>query len=584
MTVILLAIPAESDLLQRVLEEKDGNGHVIALSTFPCVAFLQCDVYYECFIFAFIQFLNMKNFVSLFIDSVKHKSNQFALTEYPGESITYGEVADKIAALHIYWKQIGLKKGDKIAILAANSANWVILYFAIVTGGYIAVLLPTNHTIDQILHCICHTECSIVYAGKGFLAEIEKSNVPNALQVKDLDAIHAIGEDDSIFSSTEVDAEFQSTYLLSDSDICTILFTSGSNGDPKGVMLSIGNISNNIDSFFDHPYARNEKYHLNTILPFSHFFGLVDDAILPLCFGINLVVSKVISSPENMCSLLKRYSPDYFFTIPLIVERIVNYVLGKDYSEILHNCEYNKHKLQDALGGEFKAFFSGGAPLDSEMEMLLNKLGLPCISACGITECGTLTIGTVNNKPRSCGKIYRRTRIMIDSEDPAHIPGEILVKGENVFKGYYNDYSSTRKSFTEDGWYKTGDLGLIDNDNYLFITGRCKDMLLTSNGENIYPEEIEGAMNASLYISESILVQRGEKLHAIVVPDREKAEADGLDAEGLNMKIDEAVREASKQLPGFTIISGFELRDEPLERTPKGSLKRYLYSDGIKEN
>ena len=176
----------------------------------------------------------------------------------------------------------------------------------------------------------------------------------------------------------------------------------------------------------------------------------------------------------------------------------------------------------------------------------------------------------------------QKTRI--DSIDPRTIPGEIQIKNDNIFSGYFNNPDATVAAFTNDGWFKTGDLGYIDEDGNLFITGRCKDMLLTSNGENIYPEGIEEAMNTSLFVKESILVPRGEKLHAIVVPNREKAEADGLDVDGLNKIIDEVVREASKKLPGFTIISGFELRDEPLERTPKGSLKRYLYSDGIKEN
>lgn len=218
-------------------------------------------------------------------------------------------------------------------------------------------------------------------------------------------------------------------------------------------------------------------------------------------------------------------------------------------------------------------------------QRLIHTLQLPFVTGYGTTECGPLSAGIVGKYQRgSCGRILDKNVIRIAGDGVSSIEGEVQIKGDNVFAGYYKDINATKAAFTEDGWFKTGDLGYIDGEGNLFITGRCKDMLLTSNGENIYPEEVEPIVNASPYVKESILVQRGEKLYAIVVPDREQAEADGLDAEGLNKKIDEAVREASKKLPGFTIISGFEQRDEPLERTPKGSLKRYLYSDGIKEN
>ena len=532
------------------------------------------------------------NFIEVFEESVKKNRDSVAVKEYPGVSITYSSLKNSINELQEEWVSMGIGPNAKIGICANNSINWLVVYFAAVSNGNTVVLFPTSFSSEKIVECLIHSDCEILYADNQFSSILTERFVEYECKILSINNI-------CLSSSTNSKAIYyhiNGVGKLDDEHICTILYTSGSTGTPKGVMLSVRSISNNLQCYYDHPFAKDEIYHLNTILPYFHVFGLINDAILPLCFGKELIISKLPNTSDNIIEIIHTYRPTYFFTLPLVVENLVNSIItttfigGSDHLciEVFENDKESINKLRynvlEVLGENFKAFYTGGAALSPNLKTILKAIDLPLISGYGLSECGNLTIGTFTDKENSCGRVYSRNLMRIDSEDSVNIPGEVQVKGNSVFSGYYKYNESTRKAFTDDGWFRTGDVGVIDSDGILTITGRMKSVLLTSNGENIYPEELEETMNASPFIKDSILVQRSEKLYAIVVPDREKAEADGLDAEGLNMKIDEAVREASKQLPGFTIISGFELRDEPLERTPKGSLKRYLYSDGIKEN
>lgn len=544
-----------------------------------------------------------KSFTQVLEGTVKQKWNCLVISEYPGKSLKYRDLARDIATIQNFLKKNGATKGTKIAICARNSANWISLYFAITISGFVAVLLPTNLSASDLVYLVNFSDCDFLFVDKDndMLNRLNNFNVP--LCIFDIESLLPITTQE-IVSNNEQDIAFdilrnqvkirrdEVKYCGSEpDDVCTIVYTSGSTTSPKGVMLSERNISSHLHCFYECTYAEGEKCHVNAVLPFSHIFGLLVDAILPVCFGIRIAILRLQQTGQNISAISLKYKPKYFLTVPIVVEQLLNYHIGKELDDLkdliitgrLDEKSITSHyinlgkKVREGLGGKFNLFYSGGASLSGHLIELLRRLQIPIISGYGTTECGFVTIGVAPDK-HSSGKIYESVNITIDSKNEYEVPGEILIKGDNVFKGYYKNQSATKAVFTEDGWFKTGDLGYIDEEGNLFVTGRCKDMLLTSNGVNIYPEDIEVAMNASLYIKESILVQRGEKLYAIVVPDREKVEADGLDAEGLNKKIDEAVREASKKLPGFTIISGYELHVKPLERTPKGSLKRYLYS------
>lgn len=532
------------------------------------------------------------NFIDAFEESVKSNWDSIAIKEYPGESITYSSLGNAINELQEEWISMGIGPNAKIGICANNSIYWLVVYFAAVSNGNTAVLFPTSFSSEKIIECLQHSDCEILYTEDQFSSILTERCVGNKCKILIIKNI-------CLSSSTIPQATNDHTNgvdVIDDEHICTILYTSGSTGTPRGVMLSVRSISNNLQCYFDYPFAKDEIYHLNTTLPYFHIFGLINDAILPLCFGKELIISQLPNTPNNIIEIIHTYRPTYFFTLPLIVENLINHIIttkvigGSNHFciEVYENDKESVNKLRyivmEVLGENFKAFYTGGTALSQNLKKILKAIELPLISGYGLSECGNLTIGTFSNKENSCGRVYSRNLMRIDSEDSINIPGEVQVKGNSMFSGYYKDNESTKKAFTDDGWFRTGDVGVIDNDGILTITGRMKSVLITSNGENIYPGEIEEAMNTSPYIIESILVQRGEKIQAIVVPDKEKAKADSLDAEALNKMIDITVREASKKLPGFTIISSFELRDEPLERTPKGSLKRYLYSDGIKEN
>lgn len=528
-----------------------------------------------------------QNFILQFEQSVKNNWDSVAVREFPGKSITYKELAESIEALHAFWAECGLKKGDKIAICARNSCRWVELYMAIVTAGYVAVLLPATSSVNSIKLLLAHSDSRFLY--------VDSDIVSNQNDTSSLGVEYLVHIDNSFVPKccNESSPERLSFASIFPDDICTLVYTSGSSGIPKGCMLSVKNITANFYSY-DNPFVRDELFQIDTVLPFSHVFGLIGFVILPLCFGAQDVIMTSSPTPANICTMMAHFKPAFFSTVPLVLLKVIEYIIGKsieeemaeDYSDKV--CGYYKalkEKVQKALGGNINVFYSGGASMPLSLELFLNeRIGIPCISGYGLSESGLITAVSLSQSFRSSGKIHPHNEVRIVSENSDSLPGEIQVKGDNVFVGYYKNDAATLAAFTVDGWFHTGDLGYIDQDGFLYITGRCKHILLTSNGENIYPEDIETYMNASPYVNESILVQRGEKLHAIVVPNREKAKADSLETEALNREIDKVVREASKRIPDFTIISSFELRDEPLERTPKGSLKRYLYSDGIKEN
>lgn len=525
------------------------------------------------------------NFVDAFEESIKNNWNSIAVSDIKNRRcIQYRELAEDINILHNIWADLCLGEGEKIAICAGNCYEWIELYVAIVTSGRIAVILPNNLSESEIIQFVSHSHTSILYCGNDIICDREGlcsiSNLKLVIDIRSKEIIEG--------SQALVDKYYASVrnhYRCNDgtfnmNDVAypklncdgthLILYTSGSTGMPKGVMQSRRFSMVNVSKILNR-YCPEVGESIICINPFHHVFSQGTDIGPALCSGMQMVIVDDLS-PQNLLRIFSEYHPKRICASPIILIQLLQFI-SKEYRTDLLSSDF-----YFLFGNELRAFITGGASLPKEIEEeLIMKYNFPIHYVYGSTECGILSIG-YSSQRGSSGTVVEENTIRIATLSSTHYFGEIQVNQNNIFSGYYNAPEVTKSAYTEDGWFKTGDLGYIDEDGNLFITGRCKDMLLTSNGENIYPEKIEETMNASLYIRESILVQRGEKLYAIVVPDREKAEADGLDAQGLNKKIDEVVREASKKLPGFTIISGFELRDEPLERTPKGSLKRYLYS------
>ena len=539
------------------------------------------------------------NFIKLLEESIINNWDSTAIIESSSRKETkYRDIAAKIAICHYVWAAIGLKKGDRIAILASNCSEWVEIFLSIVSGGYVAVILPNNLSSEQILRSVIHSECKIVYTEDSSVLFDDSTTVNAVINIHSGAIVY---DKCSIRSKYCLALEFAISQIgtsvcqnsigwedLDPNGIESIVYSSGTTSEPKAVLHSIRFATASLNTVLERFENKNGDNEV-CILPFFHVFGIIADVVASLCSGMRIVIVNDLT-PNSLFSTLAEYKPRKFFATPLLLTKMLETLVGNELSDAKFNdplfCQNIRTKLLGFFGGNLEAFITGGASLSTELEaLLLTKIRFPLITLYGSTECGLVSISNLDKCIiGSAGEIVNKDDVRISSDSNIGCSlGEVQIRG-NIFSGYYQHPEATKAVFTDDGWFKTGDLGYIDDEGNLFITGRCKDMLLTSNGENIYPEEIESTMNVSPFIKESILVQRGEKLYAIVVPDRKTVEADGLDAEGLNKKIDEAVREASKKLPGFTIISGFELRDEPLERTPKGSLKRYLYSDGIKEN
>lgn len=542
----------------------------------------------------------MDTFIKLFEKSLKSNWNAIAVTDYDEKrNITYGSLAIKIEQLHSFWKTLGLHEGDKIAICANNSSSWVTVFMAIVTGGYVAVLLQTNYELEDNIRLINHSDSKLLYAIKKDFESIDLNALPNIVSIFDIKTFGTIKcrdsysqscRDENISSYLNTTDKIQKGVIsypdISKENTCTIIYTSGTTGAPKGVMLSVNYWDINIIKL----WSRNKHIQGDCaicISPFYHIVGLGADFLSGICKGLRLItISKLV--PANIMMAINEFKPRKIFAPPILLCRFVESFIAqkKSFDEnSTQDCAELKEHLLQALGGNIESFTAGGTPMDAKIEsLLLDKLNFPLLTAYGLTECGLNSMGIIGKqKARSCGTIFDENLYRIKSEDPENIPGEVQFKN-NIYSGYYKNPIATAATTTDDGWFKTGDLGIIDEYKNLFITGRYKSLILTSNAENIYPEEIESLLNASTYILESILVQRGEKIHAIIVLDKEKVVKDKLGEKELLKIIDSNILEANKHLPGFTIISSYELREEPLERTPKGSLKRFLYSEGIKEN
>lgn len=547
----------------------------------------------------------MENFINLFAQAMKSRWDSPALTDYGRTDITYGQMAAKIEKLHILWDEAGLVKGDRIAICAKSSSGWSLVFWAALTGGYVPVELFSGFLPHDAASLVMHSGSRILYTERAIFEAMGPHDISGIPAVVDIDSMDVLfsGKDFATLSSG-IEGTFAATHPAGLSaenircdipgmdDLCSIMYTSGSTGNPKGVMLTVRNLSWNvmmIPQLF--PYREGECY--VSVLPFAHIFGLMCDCIVPQCLGMHTVILGRPPIPTNVCGIMQEYRPRIFLAVPLILSKFVEYAIGAeiksaDGKEKLEHWETNQEycmmlrdKVLSALGGRIEAFATGGAAIPPEIESLLAfKIGMPFITGYGMTECAPLIaagkVGTYKSK--SCGEYVDSLQVRIDSPDPLNIPGEIQVKGDCVFKGYYRNPEATSAAFTDDGWFRTGDIGTVDSDRTLFIAGRCKNMLLSANGQNVFPEEIESVLNGLPLVAESIVVQRGNSLHAIIVPDQNAGNADNMDYHSLYNVMEGNIRKLNDSIPAYSAVSTFEIRHEPFVKTPKGSIRRFLYS------
>ena len=544
----------------------------------------------------------MVHYISYLEKTIKENWDKEGLTNYKGKSFTYGEIGTEIMKLHIVFEKQGINPGDKIALCAKNTANWCIAFLAITSYGAVAVPILNDFLPESVQYLTDHSDSLLLFTEKGTLAKLDTTQMPKLKGVISTEDYSAIYSNDGQLDDTikNLDSYFAQKYpngitpddikfTIGDlDDLSIISYTSGTTSSPKGVMLSARSISSNREfSIKGVPNTPGET--VVSMLPLAHMYGLTIELIYPITTGCHVYLLGKVPSPALLLQALAEVKPYMVVTVPLVLEKIIKNkvmpVIDKWYMKILlaipgiNSIIWSsiRKKLMAAFGGNVREVIMGGAAISESVEAVMRKVGLPYTIGYGMTECGPLVgyESAKNFKPRSCGKIVDRMSVRIDSENPQKIVGEIQLKGDHVTMGYFKNPEATEASFTEDGWLKTGDLGLIDKEGNMFIKGRAKNMILTSNGQNIFPEEVEDKINCQLYVNDSIVVCRDEKIVALVYPDYDSLKEAQIDIDTFSTDL---LAKANLLLPNYSKISKIEIRKEDFERTPKRSIKRFLYN------
>ena len=535
-------------------------------------------------------------------NATKKYWDKVALNTIGGESFSFGQMATQIEKFHLVFDALGFKKGEKIALYAANGARWGMVYMAINTYETVIVPLLADFTPENASFLVNHSDSVALFTNAAKWKNMDIARMPNirlVINVDDWSCLWAADEQtratydtmESLFAQKWPNGYGPDDVVFPTDnwdELSTISYTSGSTGDPKGVMLTYRNFSANVDYSQRHVPAGERMV---SMLPMAHMYGLVIEFIYPLCNGTSIYWLGKAPTPAALMSAFAEVKPYLLITVPLVMEKIykskVKPTLDKPVVKFLtkipgvNKIIYNKVKdgLVSAFGGEVREFIMGGAALNPEVEKLFKKIHFPYLVGYGMTEACPLLAYEHWTKyvPGSCGKAVDVAEVRIESEDPEHIAGEIQARGENITIGYYKNPEASANAFTEDGWLRTGDLGIIDKDGNIFIKGRSKSMILSANGQNVYPEELEAIINNQPYVSESVVVDRAGKIVALVYLDKDAIKRDNLDDEAV-ADIPEKVRVgANRKLPGYSQIAKVEVVLVPFEKTPKMSIKRFLY-------
>lgn len=546
-----------------------------------------------------------KRFLDYFEDSIKTNWNAPALNDYDGTTaFTYGEMAEKIARLHVLFEQIGLKKGDKIALCGRNSSMWAIDFLAVTSYGGVAVAILSDFDSEGIQALVNHSDAKLLLVGPLVWEQLNPESMPNLIGILAIEELVILKSNQEQFEqgfnnwNSAFEAKYPQGYSSNDvhferfdSELPVLInYTSGSTGSPKGVMLNWRSIDSNID-FSQRTIPNNSSDNLLSMLPMAHMFGLAIEILYQVAGGTHVTVLNKTPSPAVLMKALSEVKPYMMLTVPLVIEkifkakifpaihkplvRILWYTPG--INRLIHKKVYDQ--LMNAFGGHLRYLIIGGAALNHEVEKCLKTIKFPFCVGYGMTECAPLICyeDWTKFKLRTCGKAVDGIEIRIDSANPQREVGEILVRGDNVMMGYYKNQEATDAAFTADGWMRTGDLGVIDADGHLSIRGRSKSMILGPSGQNIYPEEIEGKVNNLPYVIESVVVEREGKLVALVYADTDKMKQE-LPGKTSDEVMEELRVRVNKLLPLFCRLSKLELVDKEFEKTPKRSIKRYLYN------
>ena len=549
--------------------------------------------------------MNFTSVNKIFEESIRKNWDRPAISNYQGVTLHYRDLARRIAKLHIMFEECGLEKGDKVAICSRNQANWVVSFLAAMTYGAVPVPLMHEFKPSNINHLVNHSEAKILFVDEVIwegLSEIDMSDLQAVIQVNTFKLLYAANEKitesrehlNELFGRhypMEFTPESLNYYEDSVDELAIINYTSGTSGFSKGVMIPYRAIRSNIEFAYKVLPILNNSSRVVSMLPCAHMYGLMFEVLYELSVGCHVYFLSRLPSPKIIMQALAEVKPTLVIAVPLIIEKIykskVKPVIenaGIKFAlklPLLDQFIMNKIKteLVNAFGGEFYEVIIGGAAFNKEVEAFFKKMEFPFTVGYGMTECAPIITydDYKTAKLYSCGKIVPNMEMKIDSPDPQNIPGELLVKGANVFLGYYKNEEATREVLDADGWLHTGDMGVIDADGYLFLRGRSKCMILGPSGQNIYPEEVEAVLDTRPYVLESLVIEDNGGLTALIYPDFDTAAKEGMDQATFIKYIEDTLPEVNKELPNYAKLKKIEVMSEAFERTPKKSIKRYLY-------
>ncbi|PKL92042.1 MAG: long-chain fatty acid--CoA ligase [Candidatus Goldiibacteriota bacterium HGW-Goldbacteria-1] len=528
-----------------------------------------------------------------------------AFSDYGKEPITYAQAAEKVAKMHESFSEAGLKKGDKIALAARNSTNWVLTYLSAITYGAVIVPILADFKPSEIQHIINHSDSVLLFASEEILEQLELTETEKLAAAYRIDTMEreylnkkaalfmrAVSAVKNIFARKKPEKEPAHFFMrdIADSETAAIVYTSGTTGLSKGVVLSRRSLYINVRFAMENmPLKPGDN--VLSFLPLAHSFGCAFEFLFPTAAGCHITYLDRLPSPTVLVEAFAKIKPRLILSVPLVLEKIYRNqikksidgtptgfllnvpVVGKGIEAVI------RKKIVNVFGGNFMEIVIGGASLSPEVDDFFKSIKFPFTIGYGMTECGPLVsyANWKDHKKGSVGKLINYLQARIDSPDPAKVPGEILLKGESVMKEYYKNPTATRDTIV-DGWLKTGDLGTMDSEGNIALCGRSKNMILGPSGQNIYPEEIETKLSVMRYVSECVVVDRGGKITALVFPDMDGADKDGLDEAGLEKEIENIRKKLNTQLPAYSQVSAIKIHAQEFEKTPSKKIKRFLYS------
>ena len=553
--------------------------------------------------------MQIPSFKAIIQKSIIDNWDRDALTDYKGATLQYHDVARKIEKLHIMFENSGVVKGDKIALCGRNSANWAVAFLATVTYGAVAVPILHEFTADQVHNIVNHSEAKLLFVGDVVATTIDATKMPHlegiiyipdySIVVSRTDKLTYAREHLNEMVGKKYPKYFRKehvNYCLDEdpNELALINYTSGTTGFSKGVMIPFRAMWSNYD-FAEQVLGKVIKKGDNTIsiLPMAHMYGMAFEFVFEFLHGCHIFYLTRVPSPAIIAQAFADIRPAIIIAVPLIIEKIIR---KKVFAKIQNNrmrlllnmpviSKKVREKICDqvvnAFGGNFEEVIIGGAAFNQEVEQFLHRIEFPYTVGYGATECAPIICyeDWHNFVPGSCGKAVVHMEVKIDSHDPENVPGEILARGLNVMLGYYKNEEATAQTLDSEGWYHTGDLGTMDSEGNVFIKGRSKNMLLSANGQNIYPEEIEDKLNSMAMVVESIVIQKEDKLIGLVFPDFDEAKNLGLSHDDLVKIMEQNKQELNAALPAYCKLSAIRIHEEEFAKTPKKSIKRYLYQE-----